>query len=224
MAEEYHGKHTVPMERVATLDDLEGREPPPQTHVVGIDRRTGRAFGDHGTAMQAVDFALDHLSVERDTFLKCWREGDLDEWPEFYRWLANQSSPPPQPNAACRKWHLGSMNDGLFIIDTLPRPSTDDIHAGRTDGPSLVLKAHGLSVADAQAICDAHNTALAPAPQPNVRGLPEGFTRQEIEDMLSIVQDELQTIEGDIDFGPQESTEGWYTRLLRTLLKNAEGA
>lgn len=35
---------------------------------------------------------------------------------------------------------------------------------------------------------------------------------------------EEQTVDGGGEFGPQESTEGWYTRLLRTLIKNAEGA
>jgi hypothetical protein len=32
---------------------------------------------------------LDHAdcSTEVDTFLRAWREGDLDEWPEFYSWL-----------------------------------------------------------------------------------------------------------------------------------------
>jgi hypothetical protein len=70
-------------------------------------------------------------------------------------------TPPPSSQREGRKWHLGSMNDGLFIIDTPPRPSTDDIHAERTDGPSIVLKVHGMSVTDAQAICDAHNSALA---------------------------------------------------------------
>lgn len=60
-----------------------------------LDPRTGRPIGDHGTAMQAIDFALDHLSVERDTFLKCWREGDLDEWPEFYEWLFRQPEAAP---------------------------------------------------------------------------------------------------------------------------------
>lgn len=39
MADEYHGKHTIPMERVATLDDLEGREPPPpKTHVLAFSQ------------------------------------------------------------------------------------------------------------------------------------------------------------------------------------------
>lgn len=68
-------------------------------------------------------------------------------------------------------WHLGSMNDGLFIIDTPPRPSTDDIHGERTDGPSMVLKAHGLSVADAQAICDAHNASIEAASEVLKRAL-----------------------------------------------------
>jgi hypothetical protein len=57
-----------------------------------------------------------------------------------------------------------------------------------------------------------------------LRSLPEGFTRQEIEDMLSIVQDEPQTVDGGGEYGPQESTDGWYARLLRTILKNSEGA
>lgn len=52
------------------------------------DPSTGRPYGDHGTAMQAIEFALDKLQVERDTFLNSWREGDLDEWPEFYAWLS----------------------------------------------------------------------------------------------------------------------------------------
>lgn len=63
------------------------------------DARTGRPYGDHGTAMQAIEFALDHLHVEHDTFLNSWREGDLDEWPEFYAWLAKQT-PAPETHLA----------------------------------------------------------------------------------------------------------------------------
>lgn len=56
---------------------------------MSIDTRTGRPVGDHGTALQAVNFALDHEdSGDTNTFLRCWREGDLAEWPEFYEWLA----------------------------------------------------------------------------------------------------------------------------------------
>lgn len=47
----------------------------------------------HGTAVQAIEYALDHAEAYYNgcfNFLKAWREGDLDEWPEFYAWLAEQ--------------------------------------------------------------------------------------------------------------------------------------
>jgi hypothetical protein len=54
-----------------------------------------RAPGDHGTAAQAIDFALDfNVCSEPDVFLRGWREGDLDEWPEFYEWLAAREAKP----------------------------------------------------------------------------------------------------------------------------------
>lgn len=60
---------------------------------MNIDQRTGRQFGDHGTALQAIDWALNHMpsrdNYELDVFLRSWMEGDLDEWPEFYEWLAS---------------------------------------------------------------------------------------------------------------------------------------
>lgn len=62
--------------------------------------------------------------------------------------------------AAGRRWHLGSMNDALFIVDAPPRPSTDDVYHDRKDGPLVVMNVNGLSVAAAQAICDAHNAAI----------------------------------------------------------------
>ncbi len=55
-----------------------------------IDKRTGRPYGDHETPLQAITYSVEVLKVERDTFLKSWMEGDLDEWPEFYEWLAKQ--------------------------------------------------------------------------------------------------------------------------------------
>ena len=36
-----------------------------------------------------------------------------------------------------RKWYLGSLNDGLFIIDTPPQPSTDYAWHDRPDGPEI---------------------------------------------------------------------------------------
>lgn len=62
-----------------------------------IDPRTNRPLGDHGTANDAIEFAMDVLPnltngcPEADTFLRAWREGDaFDEWPEFYEWLGNR--------------------------------------------------------------------------------------------------------------------------------------
>lgn len=54
-----------------------------------LDPRTGRPFGDHGTASDAISFLLDVQQApgEETTFLRCWREGNLDEWPEYYEWL-----------------------------------------------------------------------------------------------------------------------------------------
>lgn len=48
-----------------------------------------RAAGDHGTHEDALAFALDAHDDTLQTyeFLLAWREGALDEWPEFYEWL-----------------------------------------------------------------------------------------------------------------------------------------
>lgn len=55
------------------------------------DPHTGRAFGDHGTAHQAIDFALTTpAGFECANFLAAWRSGDLKSWPEFYAWLNKQ--------------------------------------------------------------------------------------------------------------------------------------
>lgn len=52
------------------------------------DPRTGRPFGDHGTALQAITFVLDiNRTHEKLAFLRSWRCGDLAEWPEYYAWL-----------------------------------------------------------------------------------------------------------------------------------------
>jgi hypothetical protein len=55
-----------------------------------IDTNTGRPFGDHGTANDALDYALDVIEdwAEMVDFLFAWREGAAyEDWPEFYHWL-----------------------------------------------------------------------------------------------------------------------------------------
>lgn len=60
------------------------------------DPRTGRPFGDHGTAYDALEYALKQRDKGEDAhdilaFLTVWREGAAsDEWPEFYPWLAEK--------------------------------------------------------------------------------------------------------------------------------------
>jgi hypothetical protein len=61
--------------------------------VTDIDPNTGRPYGDHGTANDAIEYALDVLDFIDGPmeFLNDWREGAaFEEWPEFYRWLANK--------------------------------------------------------------------------------------------------------------------------------------
>lgn len=67
------------------------KEPQMDTPPIPIDASTGRPNGDHGTAMDAINFALDTSNgLEADDFLRAWREGDLAEYPDFYEWLAAQ--------------------------------------------------------------------------------------------------------------------------------------
>lgn len=68
-----------------------------------IDERTGRPFGDHGTAVQALDYALDVMeddpALQLD-FLEAWREGGAFEgWPEFYEWLRAREAPRADDDA-----------------------------------------------------------------------------------------------------------------------------
>ena len=52
------------------------------------DPLTGRRWGDHGSALSAIDYALDVMRGEEREFLSAWRDGDAGkEWPEFYEWL-----------------------------------------------------------------------------------------------------------------------------------------
>lgn len=54
-----------------------------------LNQATGRPFGDHGTAQDAIDFLMAELdnTLDRGDFIEDWTHGDLDAWPEFYDWL-----------------------------------------------------------------------------------------------------------------------------------------
>ena len=57
-------------------------------------------------------------------------------------------------------WYLGAMNDACFIIDTPPRPSTDDVWHERPDGPTIVLGPIGQELG--RQIVAAHNAPSLP--------------------------------------------------------------
>lgn len=58
------------------------------------------------------------------------------------------------------RWYLGSMNDGLIIIDRAPLTG-NDVPPGIYPGdPELILNVACLTEVQAQAIVDAHNATL----------------------------------------------------------------
>ena len=77
----------------------------------------------------------------------------LDAWDGWKARAALAATP------AGERWYLSSMNDGFFIINTPPRPSTEDVWHDRSDGPTLVIPIHEMDQKVAQKICDAHNAA-----------------------------------------------------------------
>ncbi len=52
-----------------------------------IDPRTDRPYGDHGTANEAIDYAIERAGIEAGEFLVAWREGTLEEWDDFYAYI-----------------------------------------------------------------------------------------------------------------------------------------
>lgn len=76
---------------------------------------------------------------------------------------------PPLP----RRWYVGALNDGKFIVDTPPSPCGTDIPPDWGTPPELVLNVVALSLEQAREICDAHNAAIAALQQPGTPALPE---------------------------------------------------
>ena len=55
------------------------------------DPSTGLPWGDHGTANEAIDWAVDYLVGVKGPFLRAWRIGDAArDWPGYYGWLRSR--------------------------------------------------------------------------------------------------------------------------------------
>lgn len=59
-----------------------------------------------------------------------------------------------------KRWYLAAMNDGLFIIDAPPRPSTDDAFNERDVNAIAYVGYSAQDEAMAHQIIDAHNASL----------------------------------------------------------------
>lgn len=82
---------------------------PPWEH---YDPNTGRPFGDHGSAEQALHWISENGDgdpANDQEFLRAWRDGEAwEEWPEFYKWLS------PFPADRSRR------PDGKLAADDVP--------------------------------------------------------------------------------------------------------
>lgn len=66
-----------------------------------------------------------------------------------------------QPGGERERWYIGTMNDGLFIINTKPQPAPVDYpFHDRGDGPTLVIPVSALGSERANEIVAAHNKAV----------------------------------------------------------------
>lgn len=81
------------------------------------------------------------------------------------------------PAKARDHWHLGAMNDGLFIINAPPSPAGTDVEPHvKENGPTLILNVTELPDKKAQAVVDAHNAELA-AKKGEIERLREAIER-----------------------------------------------
>lgn len=88
-----------------------------------LDPATGRPFGDHGTADDALAFVLDNAGddIEALSFLRYWDAGDVRAWPTFYPWLAARENARPAltPAERFRRWNRTFITLAGFTLATL---------------------------------------------------------------------------------------------------------
>lgn len=79
-------------EELDRLEELATLRPPPYITLANevpaliAEIRRLREGGELGTPLQAIEFAIIQ-SVEADTFLRSWSEGDISEWPDYAEFI-----------------------------------------------------------------------------------------------------------------------------------------
>lgn len=122
------------------------------------------AFGVDGWMREVKNRPL--RNVHRRTLDTTWRQairfggGDPDELvgPSHDDLLAENPTHGHR-DYGC-KWYLGSLNDGLFIVNKKPQADTDYVNDQSGTAPDVALNVVKLSREQAQAIVDAHNATL----------------------------------------------------------------
>ncbi|BCH33180.1 hypothetical protein MesoLjLc_51100 [Mesorhizobium sp. L-8-10] len=125
-----------------------------------------------------------HEKDERKAF-EAWA---LDQWRNSYppdnAWrgwqaravaeAARKAVAAKEAAAGGQRWYLGSMNDGLFIIDRPATPAGTDVGPwDNPNGPQLALNVAALTPQQAQAIIDLHNASLN-SPDPHLSAAADG--------------------------------------------------
>jgi len=126
------------------------------------------------------------------------------------------------------KWHLVSLNDGLFIADVPPSPSGTDIPPDWGTGcGGVVLNVTDLPQAKAQAIVDAHNATLdkpqAGSAEPVVRGdVSTSLLREAREHHLACIKDAYRLL--GIDGSDGEYRYKWVALEIAKLVQRTAAA
>jgi hypothetical protein len=95
---------------------------------------------------------------------------------------------PIKAAAEPSSWHIGTMNDGLFIINAPSRPSNDDVWHERPDGPTVILNVTELPAEKAVKIVEVMNriSGLAsPSPIPEAPGVREETDAAGLEEIIA---------------------------------------
>lgn len=113
-------------------------------------------------------------------------------------------------NELMKPWFLGSLNDGLFIVNRRPTPCGTDLAVGtpNPDPATLVLNITELPDAKAQAIVDAHNALLSTLPAAGGGVEAVAWLRRQAD---RAYYDYIVSTEGDLSKGEEiKLTRGTY--------------
>lgn len=140
----------------------------------------------------------------------------------------SESSPHVVAEPVANRWYLGSLNDGLFIINRCPTPNATDFPPHDDYGPDVVLNVVALTEKQAQEIVDAHNATLdapqqtAPVTEAKSLSVAPGWKLVPIDPTVEMLE---KVSEYSVGYGegccPAPIMEKWETIEIYTAMLNA---